>query len=138
MKLSRQDFLGTWSISREITDHKIMETGVLSGEASFSERAGQLLYSEQGTLRFAGGAPMKTERQYLWTFFEDRVDVSFEDGRAFHSFALTGAPEASVHYCGEDVYRGSYWFHTFPTWKVVWSVKGPRKDYRSETVFVRR
>lgn len=137
MKLSAGDFLGQWRIMREITDFRILESGSLEGEAQFTAQDGGLLYTECGTLRFAGGAPMVAERSYLWSFADDAVHVAYADGAPFHSFALTGGPEATPHLCGADMYRGIYSFVAFPDWQVTWTVKGPRKDYRSVTRYTR-
>lgn len=135
MKLGAEDFLGVWAIHRQITDMRAMETGVLAGEARFTRAGDWLDYSEAGTLRFGEGRPIPAEQRYRWRFGDDRVAVHFADGRHFHDFALVGAPEASDHLCGDDLYKGSYLFLRWPEWKVVWNVEGPRKRYRSETVF---
>ena len=135
--LEPDDFIGRWTITRQITDFRIIESGTLEGEAQFAPQDGGLLYTERGTLRFAGGAPMVAERSYLWTFTDEAVLVAYADGAAFHSFARTGGAEATPHLCGADMYRGTYSFAAFPDWQVTWSVKGPRKDYRSVTHYAR-
>ena len=137
MKLTPADFEGSWQISRQITDFRIVESGTLEGEVTFTPHAQGLLYTERGTLRFAGGAPMAAERSYIWSFTDTDVFVAYADGAPFHSFPMTGGPEATPHLCGEDMYRGTYSFVRFPDWKVTWSVKGPRKDYRSVTTYQR-
>lgn len=138
MKLTPEDFAGVWTISRQITDMRILESGTLQGEAEFTPTDAGLHYHERGTLVFAGGAPVLAERSYQWTFTEDAVHVAHGDGTPFHSFALTGGPEATPHLCGEDMYRGVYSFVSFPDWRVTWSVTGPRKNYRSVTDYSRK
>lgn len=137
MKLGQADFQGDWLINRAITDFRIMETGTLEGVAGFVPDGEGLRYTERGTLRFAGGSPMVAERSYLWRFAGDAVFVAYADGSPFHSFELTGGPEATPHLCGEDLYRGMYSFLRFPDWQVTWTVKGPRKNYRSVTQYRR-
>ncbi|MEL6682144.1 MAG: DUF6314 family protein [Pseudomonadota bacterium] len=137
MKLSAEDFAGSWRIKRQITDMRILESGVLDGQAQFTAIDGGLRYAEQGVLVFAGGAPIKAERSYLWHFEADEVHVAHADGAPFHSFMLGGDPEATPHHCGEDLYRGIYSFVRFPDWQVTWTVKGPRKNYRSVTQYTR-
>ncbi len=137
MNLTAADFVGAWRITREITDFRLHESGVLEGEASFSESETGLLYHERGTLRFAGGAPLVAERRYQWVFGANEVAVNYADGSAFHSFVPTGSPVAKPHLCGEDLYNGSYSFAAFPAWQVTWSVEGPRKNYRSVTHYSR-
>jgi len=65
------------------------------------------------------------------------VRVTHDDDTPFHSFARVGAPEATPHLCGADMYHGTYSFVRFPDWQVTWTVKGPRKDYRSVTQYTR-
>ncbi|WP_108815922.1 DUF6314 family protein [Loktanella sp. Alg231-35] len=137
MKLGAEDFLGRWRIFREITDFRILGSGTLEGEATFTANADGLHYHEQGALCFAGGAPVLAERSYLWSFGKNTVDVAYADGAPFHSFELTGGPEACLHICGADTYRGTYSFVRFPDWQVTWSVEGPRKRYRSVTRYTR-
>ena len=137
MKLGADDFLGEWQITREITDFRILEAGTLEGLARFTPADAGLLYHERGTLRFAGGVPLVAERSYLWRFTDTDVFVAYADGAPFHSFPLEGGPEATPHLCGEDMYRGTYSFVGFPDWQVTWTVKGPRKDYRSVTRYTR-
>ena len=133
VKLSAADFAGSWRITRQITDMRILESGTLEGEATFTPMEGGLHYREEGSLIFAGSAPVKAERSYQWTFFDDAVHVAYADGSPFHSFPLTGGADATPHLCGQDMYRGTYSFVRFPDWQVTWSVTGPRKNYRSVT-----
>jgi hypothetical protein len=135
VKLQAKDFLGRWDVKRTITDMRVLETGVLNGEAVFSDGDDCLNYREKGTLVFGGGAPLVAERSYIWRFGLERVEVLFEDGRPFHGFDLVGAPQADDHLCGDDLYKGGYVFVRWPEWKVVWNVEGPRKRYRSETIY---
>lgn len=137
VKLGADDFLGEWQITREITDFRILEAGTLEGMATFTPTEAGLRYFERGTLSFAGGAPLVAERSYLWSFTETEVFVAYADGAPFHSFARAGGPEATPHLCGEDLYHGTYSFVGFPDWQVTWTVKGPRKDYRSITRYAR-
>jgi len=137
VKLDATDYVGTWQITREITDFRILESGKLVGEATFARADGGLAYHEKGMLSFAGCAPMVAERRYFWTFTEEDVLVSYDDGSPFHSFACTGGPKSTPHLCGEDLYEGTYSFVRFPQWQVTWTVKGPRKNYRSVTQYAR-
>lgn len=137
MKLTAADFVGRWQIQRQITDLRILESGTLEGEAIYTDVDGVLHYNERGTLRFAGGAPVLAERRYRWIFEENDVRVTHDDDTPFHSFARVGASEATPHLCGADMYNGTYAFARFPDWQVTWTVKGPRKDYRSVTQYTR-
>ena len=137
MKRGADDFLGAWRITREIVDHKLGQTGSLEGDATLTATAGRLRYHERGTLRYGGGAPLVAERGYLWSFTPDAVEVAYDDGAPFHKFVPEGRVDATPHLCGEDLYHGSYDLTGFPVWSVTWSVRGPRKDYRSVTWYRR-
>lgn len=129
--------MGTWKISRQITDFRILESGHLEGRAQFTSQDSGLFYHERGALTFAGGAPIVAERAYFWTFSDTDVFVAYDDGAPFHSFSLAADHAATPHLCGDDLYTGTYSFVGFPDWQVTWSVKGPRKDYRSITQYTR-
>jgi hypothetical protein len=72
------------------------------------------------------------ERRYLWSA---DLSVWFEDGRFFHNVPPHGGPTA--HWCDPDQYDGQYDFADWPAFRVTWRVRGPRKDYRMETLYRR-
>lgn len=124
------DFSGRWAIERTI-DHADGTTARFSGEAVFQPNAaGGLDYSEDGVLRMPGGQSMRATRRYRW---DPDLSVFFEDGRTFHQVPATGG--TTVHYCDPDTYRVAYEFRGWPTWQAVWTVTGPKKDYRMTSVY---
>lgn len=136
--LNIDDFEGSWSLSREITDQLAGQNGKLIGTARFVRRGpGALHYEEAGKLELADGTVLEAERRYIWQFVEDRVDMTFDDGKAFHSFVPRGYVSGTEHPCGDDIYNVRYDFVVWPRWRTVWLVKGPRKDYTSITEFTR-
>jgi len=137
VKLNIEDFSGAWRIQRDISDLRILETGTLEGQATFTPDADGLRYHETGQLRFAGSAPVLAERRYIWTFQADIITVTHADGSPFHSFERSAGFTATPHLCGQDLYQGTYSFTQFPDWQVTWQVTGPRKDYRSVTSYSR-
>ncbi len=136
--LTIDDFEGTWQISREITDRLAGKPGQLTGTASFARDGDDvLLYEERGTLRLGDGPVLEATRRYRWHFVGDRVEMTFDDGAAFHSFTPHGYVDGTKHPCGDDTYNVRYDFIPWPRWRAVWVVTGPRKDYTSVTEFTR-
>ncbi|MCF2903507.1 DUF6314 family protein [Octadecabacter sp. CECT 8868] len=128
------DFLGVYKVTREIADHRAEARSQFDGQAVIAATAEGATYRETGGL-IVNGQRFEAERSYLWQQAGDRIWVSFEDGRAFHDFDPQSGGLASEHLCGEDMYRGGYEVSDWPLWSVTWNVKGPRKDYRSVTIY---
>lgn len=132
------DFEGHWRIARKIFDGEAAgESARLHGTASLERRGDHWVWCETGALSFTGRAPMTAERRYLWRPAPGAIEVAFEDGRPFHTLALGGEQAQVLHRCAPDTYAGTYLFGDWPTWRLIWRVTGPRKDYRSVTVFRR-
>lgn len=128
-----RDFAGRWRLSRRIEDRLTGVEGRMEGEARLRAVAGGLEYDEAGLLRYGAGPALQATRRYLWRAGEaGRIAVLFEDGRAFHDFALAESATAA-HFCAPDDYAVSYAFAGWPRWRAVWRVRGPRKDYLSTT-----
>jgi hypothetical protein len=131
-----QSFVGRWRIERRIEDVRDGRTGRLEGTARFEPAPDGLAYREDGTLAFAGGAPMPATRRYLWRDGgSGTVDVFFEDGRFFHRFDAEEPAPASSHDCPPDLYHVRYDFRPWPRWQAEWRVTGPRKDYSTVTTY---
>lgn len=133
------DFEGVWQLSRRIEDRRAGLTGWLEGEARFNAGQGGLVLTETGCLRYGDGAPMLAERRYLWREQPGGIAVFFEDGRPFHRISAD-APEAR-HDCPPDLYHVRYdfstWPDSWPDWRAVWQVTGPRKDYVMDSRYSR-
>ena len=131
-----QDFLGDWTLHRTIKDRLHGHDGTLEGVAAFSEKdATHLIYDEAGTLTLENGTTLEATRQYLWAFTPEMVTVSFWDGGLFHQFVPSDHAEGTDHPCGDDFYTVRYDFTTWPHWRAVWTVTGPRKDYVSTSTY---
>ncbi|MBV2361252.1 trigger factor [Thalassococcus sp. CAU 1522] len=129
MELS--DFLGTWTLSRDL-DHADGTRARFDGRAVWTAQEDGALYVETGTLTLAMGGAFAAERRYLW---DADLGVWFDDGRFFHTVPRGGG--TARHWCDPDQYDVAYDFATWPDWTAVWTVKGPRKDYRSTTRYRR-
>ena len=138
MILGPDEFLGDWVLSRTIADQLQGQEGRLTGTARFEEAgARRLAYVEKGRLRLGAGPELVAQRQYYWDFEGEGVDVTFDDERPFHRFTPQGHAAGTDHPCGEDYYTVRYDFSGWPRWEAVWTVKGPRKNYVSHSVYQR-
>jgi hypothetical protein len=130
------DFFGRYSLAREIYDRRAGQVLRFTGFAEITPTDAGALYIETGEMVMPEGQVFQAQRRYLWAARGDKVQVSFDDGRAFHDFDPQQGGAATEHLCGEDMYRGGYEFSDWPHWSLTWSVSGPRKDYRSQSFFI--
>lgn len=130
-----EDFAGRWRIERRIDDRLGGVTGRFEGVAEFRPVAGGLAYREEGRLCLGPGPGVLAVREYLWREEAGRIVVDHADGRPFHAFD-PAEPEAR-HRCDPDDYRVRYDFAAWPEWRAEWTVRGPRKDYTMESVYIR-
>ncbi|RME14657.1 MAG: trigger factor [Alphaproteobacteria bacterium] len=131
------EFEGRWRIARRIEDHWMGRTGLFEGVARFHPDGAGLVLDEVGELRLPQEVPMVARRRYLWREEGDALAVLYEDGSPFHRIAH-GAPVVQAwHGCDPDDYEVTYNFTRWPAWRMVWRVRGPRKDYTSISDFTR-
>ena len=136
--LTRADFLGTWALSRRIDDRLAGQSGVFEGMARFTpDGPDAAIYDESGLLRLGDAPPMTAERRYLWQFGAETVIVRHADGRDFFRFTPGGRGAEIVHVCDPDTYRVIHDFTVWPRWQAIWTVTGPRKDYRLRSAWRR-
>lgn len=132
----RDRFRGNWSLYRHIFDLDSQWLGKFEGHAELSDSEYGLDYFEEGYLQFGGLHAIQATRRYLWSFPSDqRVDVAFEDGKAFHHFLPDEPRTEATHFCDPDTYDATYDFTNWPIWRVEWRVEGPKKDYRMVSVY---
>src|SRR3546814_18830144 len=67
-----------------------------------------------------------------------RAMVSFNDGRFFHDLDLSSGAWTCTHLCGGDRYDGEFTALDADSWRVVWTVKGPRNDLVLDSTYRRR
>jgi len=140
-------------------------TATFSPRKSVAETVtGELLYSEQGELKTDNGLTLKANRKYIYRYTadEDKISAWFvtEDSKTkdgaeevdylFHDLemeknesAWTGKGE---HLCELDTYWAYYEFRLkavedvsqeMDVFGVRYKVKGPQKDYTSDTAYER-
>lgn len=132
-----EDFIGAYDVHRVIEDARSGAQSRFEGRADITATLDGALYRETGTLN-VNGQSLRAERSYAWSQQGARIHVQFADGAPFHDFDPATGGQATEHLCGQDMYRGGYDFSQWSCWSVTWDVVGPRKDYRSVTLYVRR
>ncbi|CAK4034742.1 Hypothetical predicted protein [Lecanosticta acicola] len=127
--------------------------------------AGELVYSEQGELKMQNGLVLKANRKYVYRYDadEDKIAAWFikEDTKAkhgheevdylFHDLEMASAGDSAwigqgEHLCELDMYWAYYEFRIpkvveegqkMDVFGVRYKVKGPKKDYTSDTAYER-
>ena len=130
-----RDFEGRWRLRRML---RVVELEyVFEGTATLERGPGHHVWHETGTLSLSGGRRHHAERRYLWREAEGRIEVLYDDSRPFHTFDPAATTADVEHRCDPDLYVGRYDFSEFPSWRLGWDVRGPRKAYTSLTVHER-
>lgn len=129
------DFEGRWRIARRIEDEWMGTTGLFEGVGRFTPDGEGLAYREVGELKLPQEAPLAASRDYLWRAEPAGIAVLYHDGRFFHRIKAGADVVQDWHVCGEDDYDVTYNFTHWPDWRMIWKVRGPRKDYVSISDF---
>ena len=123
---------------------------------------GEYLYIEQGTFSFDSGGQAQASRRYVYRYDEldDVLSVWFVKpseqlvvdylyhNLAFQKLEVVDEEEGrqrmvanADHLCVDDMYRAKYEFEMMGVrmarWKCTHTVKGPAKDYITETIYER-
>lgn len=116
----------------------------MTGVASFLKRgAGRYFYKEETELTLPSGEVLRGERAYIYQFQPRGFCVFFaqEPERLFQQVELTakdgGWQGRGEHVCGGDVYQSLYHFYD-DGFRILHEVRGPRKNYRIDTVYTRK
>jgi hypothetical protein len=139
----RASFVSSWRLERRIEDRRGNRVGAAFGEATIAAGVGKAtaICREALTIDYAGRR-FAGEQTMLWRF--DRADgatLLFKDGRFFIAMRFGGDGglwrSAFSHGCGEDLYEGAAEIADEDTWRLVWNVPGPRKDYTLDALYSR-
>ena len=133
---------GQWELKRRLDDRHADQQGRLTGAAVFSADGADLQYREAGRLVIGGPADPVHEgpalQSYRYAFpAPQRASVHFRDGRYFHDLDLSGGAWRCTHLCDPDRYEGAFTVLDADTWRVVWTVAGPRKDLTLDSTYRR-
>ncbi|GME45973.1 Initiator tRNA phosphoribosyl transferase [Neofusicoccum parvum] len=153
-----------WTLVRTLTSAlPTTPSGTFAGTATFTPReptapgyAAEYLYAEEGTLRTDAGLEFAARRRYAWRYAAEKgregvtvwfvkdddgasVDYLFLDMEFEGGGGSAGLRAKGRHPCGEDVYDAAFVFggEGSAGMVVTYVVKGPRKDYVSETRYSR-
>lgn len=129
---------GEWHLERRVYDRRAGQEGRLTGEAAFTPDGEGLLYREEGRLAI-GDHEGPALQSYRYAFPDAaRAEVSFSDGRFFHELDLRSGAWRCTHLCAPDRYDGDFNALDANSWRVVWTVAGPRKDLVLDSAYRRR
>jgi Family of unknown function (DUF6314) len=154
---------GDWSLQRSlISSIATYPSGTFRGGAKFYPRAptepeydAEYLYFEEGDFETENGLKFRANRRYVHRYNEakDSLSVWFvkADNKTvdylFHELEILPAEGGSGwrarahHLCIADTYDVKYEFRfrgvSIEEWTLAYSVKGPQKDYRIESVYRR-
>jgi hypothetical protein len=130
---------GCWALDRRVEGQADMH-----GRATFQRlQGGMLHYREEGKVRLVDGKIFDAHREYRWSREARGFAVFFAESppRLFHRIELAWQGDALVgsasHLCAPDSYDSRYRFLADGGFVVRHLVRGPRKNYVSETVFRR-
>ncbi|MEM1420131.1 MAG: DUF6314 family protein [Pseudomonadota bacterium] len=133
----RPYFEGVWRLTKTIEHYNGAGTATFDGSAEFTRNETALSYSESGAMRVADMV-LASEQKQNWRFPNFHVaEIDFADGRFLAAFDLSSDPAHATHDCPPDVYRGTLRPEGPEQWRLIWRVKGPRKDYMSVAVYRR-
>jgi len=130
-------------MDRRIDDRRAGRAGAAVGEAMIAARGdtataicAETLMIDYAGQRFAG------EQTMLWRFDDaDGPTLFSRDGRFLVAMRFRqdgGLARASFsHECNEDLYKGAAEISDESSWRLVWNVRGPRKDYTLDTRYSR-
>lgn len=157
---------GTWKVHRELNSAiATFPSGTFTGIANFHPRFPtdsaydqEYLYIESGEFVTEQGFRMQASRRYVFRYSDARDKITSwfvkEDGLTvdylFLDLEIQQDAEGSdadtctaksIHHCSPDVYDARYDWHfknvSIESFKVVYHVTGPKKDYVSTTEYTR-
>lgn len=122
--------------------------GTFTGKAHFTpenDEPGTYRYSEQGELTDDEGKTFDAKQSYLYRLADGALQVlkrEAVDWIVMHDLAFRMeegiAIAEHVHRCGQDHYATTYRIDlNANSWEIAYTVSGPNKDYRIESVFER-
>jgi hypothetical protein len=129
---------GPWTFERKITS-----INSLAGVAYFLEYEDGLLYSEKLRFPSPSGKVLLAHREYFYRFSEGNLAIYFAyEGKPadiFMELSLSGLRGKMLargsHLCLNDFYSGEFEFSGESDFSIIYTVKGPKKDYVISTVY---
>ncbi len=129
----KDSYVGRYLLRRTIQDDRDRLFSRMKGFAHFSPLTKESLFYEEDVQHFRKDRVFAAKNAYIFTFSAQGIAVSFPDGRLF-LWLPSGEDDClrGNHLCKEDLYRTMFQKNGN---EILWTfrVKGPRKDYFSET-----
>ncbi|KAK8206639.1 hypothetical protein M8818_004473 [Zalaria obscura] len=158
---------GSWKLHRRLTSAlPAFPSGTLTGSATFTPHAAfngsSYLYHETGELKTDQGHVLKAKRKYIYRYSaeDDKISAWFvkephTEGQEdvdylFHELEFEKSEGRWIakgdHLCDMDMYWAMYDFRIgkemgedgMQVWGLRYKVKGPQKDYMSDTAYERQ
>jgi Family of unknown function (DUF6314) len=120
-------FAGRWLMERDLYDAD-GPAGTVAGSAEFTVDGESLRYREQGVLDTGSYRGPVTRALEYRLRGPGQASVHFDHGGFFHDVDLREGRWSSAHPCADDRYRGEYRILGPNSWRLEWSVTGPKKD----------
>ncbi|KAK5579355.1 hypothetical protein RB653_009037 [Dictyostelium firmibasis] len=160
-----QSFAGKWSFNRNIVHKSIVDTSqqftfssfdrnnnnnnnnnntsIVTGTASFNQLEDEFSYQyqEEGILKQPDNTEFNVSQRYIYRFKDDIITVYFDEKpeRLFHTLNFDNSSLAKGHHlCGKDTYDSIYQFVSPKEFKLIYSVLGPKKNYKITTTFIKK
>ena len=137
--------VGTWAVTRSITDHRGEVQGLFEGTATWTETPrpadgvapDRASYWEAGNLEFGAHRGPATRRLEGARRGGIAMMLYFGDGRPYVDLDLRSGRWQAKHPCGDDEYDIVTLVHSYLTMEERWRVKGPATHYSAVTVLTR-
>jgi len=136
---------GEWAIHRRFEGSY---AGVFTGTANVLPEAdspGTCRYREQGKLTDGDGNTFEAKQNYRYRLLEGNLEVLKREGAdwiVMHELGFSDdggkAIASHVHLCGRDRYAATYRIDfAGGAWELAYTVSGPEKDYRIQSLYER-
>src|SRR5260221_9978398 len=129
------NLIGSWKFHRII-----LNEGEVNGIAHFKKMDPfSLHYREEGELVLRNQS-FNVYRDYLYKFQDQTISVFFQESppRLFHDLEFISDRTAKgSHLCGKDTYDAIYEFLSPSSFKINYSIQGPKKNQLIRTNFLR-
>jgi hypothetical protein len=135
--MQHSDILGQWELTRNIKDKLNDKTFNLIGISIFTENNASYVCNETGIIK-SDNFQSKAHQTYNWLLKPKGWEISFLNGNFFHDLELVMCDQQVYHKCNNDIYRGLFKLNLPTDFSVTWNVSGPRKDYQSQSYYIRK
>jgi hypothetical protein len=135
---------GSWTFTRFFQSYQISNepsTLTYQGNAQFKPIDDVTLsYEEMGSMMVNTEPVLDVYQIRRYEFNAEKefdASIHYEDGRLIHRLDLERGYWCFDHYCGDDVYQGTYHLLDNRSFEVTWVVLGPRKKYTLQSIYKR-